>query len=312
MNFKKNKSCVLVGAAVSAVSLSLTGMGATQSSAQSTAPQVLPPVSIDAPQQRARVTSTVRSRGTAQRSARVAPRPPSERPVSASVTATTMGTTHTIGTPAPSYAGGQLAQGGTLGLLGNRSVMNVPFSTTNYTSQLIQDQQGRTAADTLINNSSVRASTGQNGFDDTLQIRGFPVSASDIGLNGIYGLVSSNRVPSYFIERIELLLGPGALINGIAPGGSVGGGFNIVTKRAGEIPFTRVTPFFMSAGSYGLHLENSGRYGENKEWGVRFNGVGRNGEASIGQRQRADRSRCAGARLSRRALSLDARCHFTE
>ena len=46
MNFKNNKSRVLVGAAVSAVSLSLTGMGATQSSAQSTAQQVLPPVSI--------------------------------------------------------------------------------------------------------------------------------------------------------------------------------------------------------------------------------------------------------------------------
>ena len=87
-----------------------------------------------------------------------------------------MGTTHTIGTPAPSYAGGQVAQGGTLGLLGSRSVMNVPFSTTNYTSQLIENQQGRTAADTLINDASVRATTGQNGFDDTLQIRGFPVS----------------------------------------------------------------------------------------------------------------------------------------
>ena len=165
MSFKNNKSRALVSAAVSALALGLTGIGATDSSAQSAASQSLPPVSIDAPQQRARVTSTVRSRGTAQRSARVAPRPPSERPVSASVTTTTMGTTHTIGTPAPSYAGGQLAQGGTLGLLGNRSVMNVPFSTTNYTSQLIQDQQGRTAADTLINNSSVRASTGQNGFD---------------------------------------------------------------------------------------------------------------------------------------------------
>jgi iron complex outermembrane receptor protein len=143
-----------------------------------------------------------------------------------------MGTTHTIGTPAPPYAGGQVAQGGTLGLLGSRSVMNTPFSTTNYTSQLIENQQARTAADTLINNASVRATTGQNGFDDTLQIRGFPVPASDIGLNGLYGLVSSNRVPSYFVERIELLLGPGALINGIAPGGSVGGGVNIVTKRA--------------------------------------------------------------------------------
>jgi iron complex outermembrane receptor protein len=192
-----------------------------------------------------------------------------------------MGTTRTLGTPAPAYAGDQVAQGGTLGLLGSTSVMNVPFSTANYTSQLIENQQARTAADTLINDASVRATTGQNGFDDTLQIRGFPVGASDVGLNGLYGLVSSNRVPSQIIERIELLKGPGALINGIAPGGSVGGGVNIVTKRAGEIPFARATPFFMSAANYGLHLETSNRYGGNKEWGVRFNGVGRNGEASI-------------------------------
>ena len=121
----------------------------------------------------------------------------------------------------------------------------------------------------------------QNGFDDTFQIRGFPVGPGDVGLNGLYGLVAPNRVPSHSSSGSNCSRVPGALINGIAPGGSVGGGVNIVTKRAGEIPFTRVTPFFMSAGNYGLHLENSGRYGENKEWGVRFNGVGRNGEASI-------------------------------
>lgn len=100
-------------------------------------------------------------------------------------------------------------------------------------------------------------------------------------MNGLYGLVSSSRVPAQIIERIELLKGPGALINGIAPGGSVGGGINIVTKRALEAPFARVTPFFMSAANYGIHLDASRRFGENKEWGVRFNGVGRNGEASI-------------------------------
>lgn len=278
--FKNNKNRLYVGMATSIVSLSLTGMGAGQSMAQSPAPRVLPPVSIDAPEQRARVTRTVRLRGAPQRSARVAPRQSTDRPP-ASVTATTMGTTRTIGTPAPAYAGGQVAQGGTLGLLGSQSTLNTPFSTVNYTSQLIQDQQGRTAADTLINDASIRATTAQNGFDDTLQIRGFPVPAQDVGLNGLYGLVSSSRVPSQIIERIEVLKGPGALINGLAPGGSVGGGVNIVTKRAGEIPFTRVTPFFMSAGNYGLHVENSGRYGANKEWGIRFNGVGRNGEASI-------------------------------
>lgn len=279
-SYKNYKSRLFAGVATGVVSLCLTGMGASQGKAQSAAPQVLPPVSIDAPQQRARVTRTVRSRGAPQRSARVAPRQQTERPPAA-VTATTMGTTRTIGTPAPPYAGGQMAQGGTLGLLGSANVMNVPFSTVNYTSQLIENQQGRTAADTLINDASVRATTAQNGFDDTLQIRGFAVGAGDVGLNGLYGLVSSNRVPSQIIERIELLKGPGALINGIAPSGSVGGAVNIVTKRAGEIPFTRVTPFFMSAGNYGLHLETSRRYGENKEWGVRFNGVGRNGEASI-------------------------------
>lgn len=192
-----------------------------------------------------------------------------------------MGTTRTIGAPAPAYAGGQVAQGGTLGLLGSQSVMNTPFSTVNYTSQLIENQQARTAADTLINDASVRATTGPNGFDDTFQIRGFAVGPGDVGLNGLYGLVAPNHVNAAIIERIELLKGPGALINGMAPGGSVGGGINILTKRATDIPFSRVTPFFMSAGNYGVHLETSRRFGENKEWGVRFNGVGRDGEASI-------------------------------
>ncbi|MCX7319350.1 MAG: TonB-dependent siderophore receptor, partial [Hyphomicrobiales bacterium] len=182
---------------------------------------------------------------------------------------------------APAYAGGQVATGGTLGLLGSTSVMNSPFSTVNYTSQLIEDQQARTAADTLINDASVRLTTGGNGFDDTFSIRGFAVPSGDVGFNGLYGLVSSNRVPAQIIERIELLKGPGALINGIAPGGSVGGGINILSKRAGEIPFTRLTPVFMSAGNYGLQLDTSRRFGSNNEWGVRFNGVGRNGEASI-------------------------------
>jgi iron complex outermembrane receptor protein len=279
-NIQNYKSRMLVGAAIGAFSLGLTGAAVTESRAQSSAPQALPPVTVDAPQQRARVTrSSARPRGNVQRAGRDVSRQAAQAPSNAPVT--TMGSTRTLGAPAPAYAGGQVAQGGTLGLLGNVSVMNTPFSVVNYTSQLIEDQQARTAADTLINDSSVRLTTGPNGFDDTFQIRGFPVNATDVGLNGLYGLVSSSRVPAQIIERIELLKGPGALINGIAPGGTVGGAINILTKRAGEIPFTRVTPFFMSAGHYGLHVETSQRYGENKEWGVRFNGVGRNGEATI-------------------------------
>ncbi|WP_338664464.1 TonB-dependent siderophore receptor [Pararoseomonas sp. SCSIO 73927] len=185
------------------------------------------------------------------------------------------------GTLQPAYAGGQVAQGGSLGLLGSRSLMDSPFSTTSFTSQVVEDQQARTIADTLINDSSVRLTTGANGFDDTFSIRGFQVGSSDVGLNGLFGLISSNRAQAQYIERIELLRGPGALINGIAPGGSIGGAINVITKRAGDDPLTRLTPVFISDGNFGIQADLARRYGANNEWGVRFNGLYRDGEASI-------------------------------
>ncbi|WP_244479777.1 TonB-dependent receptor [Methylobacterium sp. Leaf94] len=196
----------------------------------------------------------------------------------------------------PPYAGGQFARGGSLGVLGTRDALNTPFSTVNFTQQVIQDQQARTAADTLVNDASVRLTTASNGFSDTFQIRGFEVQAQDVGLNGLYGLVSSNRVAAQYIERIELLKGPGAFMYGIPPGGSVGGSINIVTKRALDVPFVQVTPQYISPGNFGVHVDASTRGGENKEWGVRFNGLARDGEATI---------RDGNLRTGLGALSLD-------
>ena len=112
-SFKNNKNRLYVSAATGVVSLCLTAIGYSESGAQSS-PQALPPVSVAPPPERARPARAVRTRSTtAPRAARVAPRPTSERPPQ-NLAATTMGTTHTIGTPAPPYAGGQFAQGGTL------------------------------------------------------------------------------------------------------------------------------------------------------------------------------------------------------
>ena len=175
-----------------------------------------------------------------------------------------------------------MAQGGTLGLLGNVSVMNAPFSVQNYTSKLIEDQQARTVGDVLQNDASVRTTNnGNGGYDDTFQIRGFQVDGADVGLNGMYGLVSRFRAPAYITERVQLLKGPAALLNGIAPNNTIGGSINIVTKRAPEDPLLRVTPFFVSAANFGLHVDTAKRYGDQKEWGVRFNGVVRDGELNM-------------------------------
>lgn len=178
------------------------------------------------------------------------------------------------------YAGGQLATGGSLGLLGAEDIMDSPFSTVNYTSELLYDQQARTLADVVVNDASVRTLTSTGGFGEDFQIRGFPVGSGDVSVNGLYGLVSSSRVPVQILERVEVLKGPGTLMRGIPPNGSVGGSINVVTKRADDEPLTRVTGSYASEKNLTAQLDLGRRFGEDNAWGVRFNGVVRGGEAT--------------------------------
>lgn len=179
------------------------------------------------------------------------------------------------------YAGGQIARGGSLGILGTASTLDTPFSTVNYTSESLRNQQARTLADVVVNEASVRTLTSSGGFGEDFQIRGYTVSSSDVGLNGLYGLASSSRMPAALMERVEVLKGPGTLMYGIGPSGSIGGAINIVTKRAAEEPLTRITPTFQSDSQFGMQADVSRRFGANKAWGVRFNGIYADGETGI-------------------------------
>lgn len=181
----------------------------------------------------------------------------------------------------PEYAGGQVARGGSLGILGSLDVMDTPFSTMNYTAETIENTQARTLADVVINESSVRTLTSTGGFGEDFQIRGYTVASGDVGINGLYGLVSSSRMPAAIMERVEVLKGPGTLMNGIGPNGSVGGAINITTKRAGDEPLTRLTTTYESKSILGVQADVGRRFGENNEWGVRVNGVYKNGKSNI-------------------------------
>ncbi|HEY0220384.1 MAG TPA: TonB-dependent siderophore receptor [Afipia sp.] len=181
--------------------------------------------------------------------------------------------------PAP-YAGGQVARGGQVGLLGNRDVMNMPFSQTSYTAQTIQDQQVRVITDVLANNPSVRTLWSDMSYTSALYIRGFPVSPWDFSFNGLYGVVPGLSFSADSIERIEVLNGPSALVNGMTPFGSVGGTINLVPKRATDDPITRLTALYASNTQFGTQIDVGRRYGENKEWGVRFNGTYRDGDTA--------------------------------
>ncbi len=179
------------------------------------------------------------------------------------------------------YAGGQVAKGGGLGLLGNKDVMDTPFNVSNYTAQTIQDQQARSLSDLLINDPSVRLSSARTNINEDFSIRGLPVASQDVALNGMYGLMPYFRVPIEMAERVEVLKGPSALLNGMPPSGNVGGNINIVPKRAGNDPLTRFTGTYLSDSIYGGHADVSRRFGENKEFGVRFNGAYRKGDTTM-------------------------------
>lgn len=192
-----------------------------------------------------------------------------------------------LGGEMPAYSGGQVATGGRLGVLGDMDLMDAPFNVTSYTAQTIEDQQARSIADLLVaNDTSVRVVGGRGDIVDTFLIRGFPVDSQDMALNGLYGVLPYWRVPIEFAERVEVLKGPSALLGGMPPGGSVGGNINVVPKRAADRPLTRLSLDYTSDSQVGGHLDVGRRFGEENRFGVRFNGVYRNGDTAVDHQER--------------------------
>nr|WP_183203724.1 TonB-dependent siderophore receptor [Brevundimonas lenta] len=182
----------------------------------------------------------------------------------------------------PAYPGGQVATGGRVGMFGALDIMDTPFSTTAFTEELARNQQARSVADILQNDPVVRVAKGFGNFQELYVIRGFPVFSDDMTYNGVYGILPRQYVAAELLERVEVFHGATAFLNGAAPGGSgVGGAFNLVPKRAGDLPLTRATAGFEPEGQFYGALDVSRRFGEGDDFGVRANLARRFGEGAI-------------------------------
>ncbi len=179
------------------------------------------------------------------------------------------------------YPGGQVARGGRVGLLGNQDIMDVPFNITSYTSEMAENQQARSLADVLNNNSSVRAVYSGGSYVDEFSIRGLSVLNQDVALDGLYGLLPAQMISPDYAERVEVIEGATGLLNGIAPNGSVGGSINVVPKRAMDRPITNLTFDYGANTQFGTHLDTGRRFGPNGAFGARFNGTFRGGNTAV-------------------------------
>ena len=187
----------------------------------------------------------------------------------------------------PPSPGGQVATGGRVGLFGALDAMDTPFATTSYTERLIRDQQARSVADVLQNDPAVRVTKGFGNFQELYVIRGFPVYSDDMTYNGLYGVLPRQFVAAELLERVEVFHGATAFLNGAAPGGSgVGGAFNLVPKRAGNLPLNRLTAGWSGEDEIYAAADLSRRFGDTSEWGVRLNLATRDGTGAVEDQDR--------------------------
>ncbi|WP_312209023.1 TonB-dependent receptor [Acinetobacter variabilis] len=164
---------------------------------------------------------------------------------------------------------GKLKKKATLNILGEKDVLDTPFTIRNYSDQAIQDAHAHTIVDVLKIDPSIRTTTNSGHLNENFNIRGFNVNWDDLNLNGAYGMAPSGRVSTDILSSVTVLKGPNALVAGMAPGGSVGGVIVANTKRADK-ELTRVTANFEEEGFYKSGFDVARRFGQDQEFGARL------------------------------------------
>ncbi len=181
----------------------------------------------------------------------------------------------------PAYAGGQTATGVRIGVLGTLDYMDVPFGFNAYTEELIRDQQAASVGEVLLNDPAVRVARGFGNFQQLYKIRGLPIFSDDMSYNGLYGLLPRQYLAAELIERVEVLRGANAFLNGAAPGGSgLGGAVNIVPKRAPSEPLTRLRAG-AETGVQGKFAVDVARRLDDDRFGLRLNLARRQGDTAV-------------------------------
>ena len=180
--------------------------------------------------------------------------------------------------------GGFVKTESSLGILGDKQVMDTPFTQMDLTEKTIETFGGpnQPLQSVLANNPAVRiqGTTLHNDFS----IRGIKGNGTSSYLNGIPGLMTQFNAPTFFVGDIQFISGPNSGITGLPAtyeSSAAGGIVNFVSKKATEEPITKYKQTFSGKGSLGEYLDISRRFGENNEWGIRVNTEWLNGETAI-------------------------------
>jgi iron complex outermembrane recepter protein len=232
----------------------------------------LPPVTVTAPKpradQQAQSSAQQKNASKKKQNARrsVAPPPATGAPAQGSPGI------HNAATN-PDYNVGTVS----LGPLGNKTLLDTPFSMTAVPQDLIENLQAKTVNDTLRYLPSVEI-RNQQGFEVSRpQSRGFQGTVvQNTRLDGL-SIIGTTAIPTENLSGIQVLNGlAGSLYGPATPAGV----FNYVLKRPTGAPYASYTQGFDSNSVFTENIDAGGRTPDGRV-GYRFNVVHGEGESYV-------------------------------
>lgn len=205
----------------------------------------------------------------------------------------------------PPFAGGQVARGARIGVLGDGDFMEVPVNIVSFTSEFRDNTQSQSVSDMLKYSVSVQnPQAGPVNTTDVIYVRGFNIGTYDGTFDGLPGLLG-RMPPVLAVERVELLLGANAFANGQPY--SVGGNINIVPKRAGDATLIRLGADYRTERIFGGTIDAGTRFGPDNVFGLRASLGYEEGETELegGDRRAFSRAVAFDARTEKASFSID-------
>lgn len=185
-------------------------------------------------------------------------------------------------TPSPALSPGAGAGFRTTSLdagpLGNKAWLELPYSSTTVTREMIENQQAKSVSEMLKYSPSTQMQA-RGGMDvGRPQSRGMQGSVvANSRLDGL-NIVATTAFPVEMLERLDVLNSlTGALYGPASPAGQ----FNFVAKRPTLQTLREVTLGYQSRGAVNGHVDLGGHIGAEDKFGYRINALNEDGEGNL-------------------------------
>jgi iron complex outermembrane recepter protein len=234
----------------------------------------LPPVTVDAPAQRAQRPIQPRRNASVQRGASQRSAQQSSRPAQPPAPAALVGTAARVNAGTNGFVASR-ASGATKT---DAPIMSTPGSVAVITREEMDVRRAQSTRDLLRYAPGIYFSNDTDFRFQNVSARGFAVETYLDGLRLQGGPFGAPRVDPYLLERAEIIAGPASILYGAA---SPGGILNLVSKRPTENPFGEVS---LQTGSFDRiqgAFDVGGPVDKDKTLLYRVTGIGLNANTQV-------------------------------